>query len=184
MDFTWLSSIFNGLLSFIPRPLIIRATHGGVKWRYGYKVIELKPGWRWFWPLVSEVDLIVVARQTHKIAKPQSIETQDGITLAVGTTLIYSINDVVKAIGQRNWDVDSTINDITEAAVAHVIAGLSYEQIQQTRTTDVEAEITETCRRKLSKFGVLAQETIITDFARTKVKTFFGFSTIAAAEED
>ncbi len=174
MNFTWLADIFNGLLAFIPRPEIVRATHGGVKWRYGHKVIELRPGWRWYWPLTTDTEIIVVARQTHKIAKPQAVESKDGITLAVGALVVYSINDIVKAIGQRNWDCDTTINDITESAIVHVISKHNYQHIQEHLCNGIETELTEMCKKELAKYGVLVQQVKITDFCKCKMRMLLG----------
>lgn len=176
MNFTWLADIFNGLLSFIPRPVIVRATHGGVRWRLGKYIKELHPGWHWYWPLFTDIEIIVVARQTHKVAKPQAIESFDGVSLAIGTLIVYSINDVVKAIGQRNWDVDSTINDITESAVVHTFNKWSYAEAREKLCGEIEEDLTEQCKKELAKFGVLVQQARITDFCKTEVKMLFGLT--------
>jgi hypothetical protein len=44
--------------------LIIRATHGGVKWVRGKRIKALGPGLHIWWPLTTEVEVIVTARQT------------------------------------------------------------------------------------------------------------------------
>lgn len=183
MDFTWLSNIFNGILSFIPRPQIIRATHGGVKWRLGKKVIKLSPGWPWYWPLTTDIEIIVTARQTYKLPKPQFIKTADNITIAVGWVLVYSINDVVKAIGQQNWDVETTINDVTQSIVACAINTKDYVEIQKNLATTVSSELTQLCKKELNKFGVLVQQVKITDFAETEVKMILGLNEQIAVED-
>jgi len=182
MNFSWLSDIFNGLLSLVPRPVIVRATHGGVKWRFGKHVIELRPGWHWYWPLFTDIILIVVARQTHKVSKPQAIESLDGISLAVGTLIVYTINDVVKAIGQTNWDVDSTINDIVESATVHVFSKRNYAETRKRLCSDVESELTKQCKRELTKYGVLVQQARVTDFCKTEVKMLFGMASSFESE--
>ncbi len=183
MDFSWLAEIFNGLLSFIPRPVIVRATHGGIKWRWGHKVIELKPGWRWIWPLTTDWEIIVVARQTHNIVKPQAVESLDGETLAVSALIVYSINDIVKAIGCRNWAVDTTINDIAESAVIHTFSKYPYDYIQQNLCTKIEEELTETCKRELLKYGVLVQQAKISGFAKVEMKMLLGINSHVNFEE-
>jgi len=179
---SWLIQLLEGLLSFIPRPVIVRATHGGIKWQWGRKIVELKPGWHFVWPLTTDYEIIVVARQTHKIAKPQAAESLDGMTLAVGWVVVYSINDIIKAIGQRNWAVDTTINDITQSAVIHVFSKYDYKYLQQYLCTKVEEELTEICKKELSKYGVLVQQARITDFAKVEAKMLWGINNYVEEE--
>ncbi len=40
--------------------------------------------------------------------------------MVVKTLVVYKVPDVVRAIGKLNWDVDTTINDLTQSAVARV----------------------------------------------------------------
>ncbi len=176
MNFTWLSDIFNGLLNFIPRPVIVRATHGGVKWRFGKHVSELCPGWHWYWPLFTDIEIMVTARQTHKVAKPQAIESLDGTSLAVGVLVVYSINDILKAIGQKNWDVDTTINDITESAVVHVFSKYNYAEARRKLCNEIETALTKQCKIELAKYGVLVQQAKVTDFCKTETKMLFGLT--------
>jgi regulator of protease activity HflC (stomatin/prohibitin superfamily) len=108
MDFSWLSDIFNGLLKFIPRPVIVRATHGGVKWYLGKYVKEMKPGWHWVWPLVTDYEVIVTARQTNH-QPGQALTTKDKKQIVVSILVVFSIKDIIRAIGEQNWDVGTTV---------------------------------------------------------------------------
>lgn len=182
--FAWLSEIFNGLLSFIPRPVIVRATHGGVKWRLGKKVREMVPGWHWYWPLTTEIEVIVTARQTHDLPSPQAVETRDGVSVAVGSLIVYSINDIVQAIGERNWDVDSTVNDITKAAIVGVVSQWDYSDLRDELTDTVEKELTAMCRKHLRQFGVYVHRCAVTDFSHTTVRMLFGLQAGQAMVED
>ena len=173
MDFSWLSDIFNGILQFIPRPLIVRATHGGVCWIFGYKVVELKPGWRWVWPLITDWEIIPVARQTEQI-QDQGLITKDKKQVAVRVVVIYNIKDVVQAIGQRNWDVGTTINDIAAAAVVKVVTEWDLDDLLSEITGIVEEQLTETCKSELSKFGVHVQKCCFMDFTTCRVYKIMG----------
>ena len=65
MEFlNWINDIISSLLSFIPRPIIVRATHGGVKWPWGKTAKEMCPGFHWYWPFSTEFEVIPIARQT------------------------------------------------------------------------------------------------------------------------
>jgi hypothetical protein len=44
--------------------LVIWATHGGVKWGREKHIKAVGPGWHLDWPLTTEVEVVVTARQT------------------------------------------------------------------------------------------------------------------------
>ena len=119
--FAWLGQLVETLYRFIPHILIIRATHGGVSWVRGKHIKLLAPGLHLWWPLTTEVEVIVTARQTLAIPD-QVMATKDGKKVVVKTLVVYKIPDPVRAIGKLNWDVDTTINDLTQSAVVRVVA--------------------------------------------------------------
>ena len=120
MDFSFINDVVQALLKFIPRPVIVRLTHGGIKWRWGRWANEMKPGWNWVWPLTTDWETIVIARQTHHLPT-QSLVTKDNKQVAVGALIVFSVSNVMQAIGERNWDVDTTVNDISMAAIVDEI---------------------------------------------------------------
>ncbi len=181
MDFSWLSDIFNGILQFIPRPLIIRATHGGVVWVFGSKVVELKPGWRWVWPLIMDWEIIPVARQTERIEN-QVLLTKDFKQVVVRVVVVYSVRDVIQAIGSRNWDVGTTVRDIAAAAVVHVVTKWELKELLLEVTNRVEKQLTENCANALHKFGVSVNTCCFIDFSTCRVYKIMGNNPIEAEE--
>jgi len=176
MNFEWLNEIISGLLKFVPRPVIIRATHGGVCWLFGKYVRELKPGWHWIWPLIMDWLDIVVARQTNNI-ETQTVETKDGIPVSISMVVVYSINNIIAAIGEKNWDVDTTVNDISQVALTGIVNTNEYEYLRLHLTGEIQTKLTEYCRRELKKFGVQVSHTGIVNFAKAEVKVIFGLKT-------
>jgi len=167
--FAWLGEIFEAILKFVPRILIVRATHAGVKWRHGSEVRSMAPGLHVYWPLVTEIEVIVVARQTLSLP-PQVLTTKDNKKVIVGNVVVYKIRDVVQAIGKINWDVDTTINDITLAAVVSVIARHTLEELLEMVAEDkLNDRLTEATRKELRQFGVFVSRCKLTDFADCKV---------------
>jgi len=167
--FAWLGQIFEAILRFVPRILIIRATHAGVKWRHGSTVRSMQPGLHVYWPLVTEVEVIVVARQTLRLPK-QILITKDNKKAIIGTVVVYKIRDVVQAIGKINWDVDTTINDITQAAVVSVIACHTFQELVDMISADkLNDLLTEATRKELRQFGVFVSRCKLTDFADCRV---------------
>jgi len=167
--FAWLGQIFEALLSFVPRILIVRATHGGVKWRHGSRVISMQAGLHVYWPLVTEIEIIVTARQTLALPK-QVLTAKDNKKVVVGTVVVYKIRDVVQAIGRTNWDVDTTINDITQSAVVSVIAQHTLQELLEMVSADtLNDALTEATRKELRQFGVFVSRCKLTDFADCRV---------------
>lgn len=167
--FAWLGQIFEAILMFIPRILIVRATHCGVKWRNGSNVRSMMPGLHVYWPLVTDIEVIVTARQT--LAPPKQIlTTKDNKRVVVGIVVVYKIRDVVQAIGKINWDVDTTINDITQAAVVSVIAKHEFHELLRMVAEDtLNDQLTAATRKELRQFGVFVSRCKLIDFSDCRV---------------
>jgi len=162
----WLNDIIQALLQFFPRLAIVRATHGGIKWKWGYKVVEMKPGWRWYWPFTTEIEIVVVARQTLDLP-PQALMTKDMKQVAVGGVVVYRISDVVQAIGERNWDVEGTLSAIAQAAIVEVVTKWTLSDLLEHVSGEVEEELTEACRKQLRQFGVFVARTALNSCSQT-----------------
>ena len=165
--FQWLSDIITALLEFVPRRVIIRSTHAGVKWRPRRGPVEMKPGWRVWWPLLTDIEVIPVARQTLN-TPTQGLMTRDLKPVVVGGVVIYSINDIVKAIGKPNYDVDETVNDISQAAIVEVVTTWEMEDFLKEISGEVEKQLTESCRKQMRQYGVYIHRAALTDFTTCK----------------
>jgi len=168
MGFSWLSDIFNALLKFIPRPIIVRATHGGVKWRFGKWVCELKPGWHWIWPLTTDHEIIVTARQTNH-QPGQALTTKDKKQVVVSVLVVFSVKDIIKAIGEQNWDVGTTVNDISQAAVVDVITKWNLDELMEHASDKVRDDLTDEVRKQLRQFGVYVHKVALTELSLCRV---------------
>ena len=166
--FAWLNTLIQTFYRFIPHVLIVRATHGG-EVGLGNRIKPLPPGLHVYWPLTTEVEVIVTARQTLAIPD-QVLTTKDGKKVVVKTLVVYKIRDVVHAIGRVNWDVDTTVNDLTQSAVVRVVATHTYDEIMkgiadESMTTTLTREV----RKELRQFGVHVVRSKLVDFAECRV---------------
>ena len=167
--FAWLSQLVETFYKFVPHILIVRATHHGVKWVRGKHIKPLNPGLHFWWPLTTEVEVIVTARQTLAIPD-QVLATKDGKKVVVKTLVVYKIRDIVHAIGKVNWDVDTTINDLTQSAVVRVVATHTYDEIMKGIADDsMTTTLTHAVRKELRQFGVYVVRSKLVDFAECKV---------------
>ncbi len=164
----WINDIISALLSFVPRRIIVRATHSGVKWRWGANAIEMKPGFHWYWPFSTEMEVIPTARQTLNL-KTQALMTSDKQQVVVGALAVYTVSDVVRAIGKRNYDIDATVYDITQAAIVEVVTKWTLDNLLQNISGSVENQLTRRVQKRLRQFGVRVQRAALTDFSTAVV---------------
>jgi len=165
--FAWLSQIIEALLQFVPQRVIVKATERGVKWSLWREPQEMKPGFRIWWPLITAIEVVVVARQSFN-TPTQSLETKDGQTVVAGGVIIYKVSDVVQAIGKVNWSPEATAQDITQAAIISVVAKWDHDDLMENIDGEVEKQITEKCKKDLRQFGIYPSRVALTDFCTTR----------------
>jgi len=171
--FAWIGQIVEALGRLIPRLVIVRATHQGVKWVCGSRVKAMLPGLHVYWPITTEFEVLVCARQTLNLST-QVLMTQDRQQVVVGMLVVYRVKDVVEAIGKRNWDVETTIKDITQAAIVEVITTTSLSDLLAGLSTTIEKRLTGSCRKQLRQFGVYIHRAAMTDFSQCKTFKLLG----------
>lgn len=165
--FAWIGQLAEWLGKWIPQVVLVKATHGGVKFVGGKKVVEMKPGLHVYWPIMTGYDVIPVVRQTHNLWT-QVMLTKDQKPVVVGLVVTYTIYDVVKAIG-RNWDVSDTINDVTQTAALVVITQWNLDDLISKINVEVRKQLTAETRRQLRRYGVSVQKCALTDFSTCRV---------------
>jgi len=162
--FEWLNTIFEAILEFFPRRVIVTATHRGVKWKFGFEVVELDPEVHWYWPLVSEVTQYPVARQTLKL-DPQTLMTSDLKKVMARGMVVYRIVDVVAAWGEHNLDIDETVADIAAGCIYDLVLGCDLEEMVESDHTEA---LTEAVQEALEEYGVLVEQVKLTDFSEVR----------------
>jgi regulator of protease activity HflC (stomatin/prohibitin superfamily) len=159
-----IGQLFNTALSLCPRLTFVRKTHGAVVFRPGGKIRQLTPGLHWYWPLTSEVEEIITARQTHSLCH-QTITTKDGTVLAVSAVLVYRVENVTAALVEC-YDVAEAIEDVVLSAVAEV---LSRAKVTPNLLARTELPLTRLSRSRLRPFGVSVLRCCLVDFAPCRV---------------
>jgi len=159
----WISEIIHWFGRFIPRLVIVRATHAGVRFRRGRDAYPVPPGLHIYWPLCTEMEVIPVARQTHNLPS-QALLTRDGKRVVAGGVVVYRITDIVAAIS-RNWDVSDTLNDISMLAITEVVTTHDLAHLLEHLTDDVQQKLTHVTRKRLRQYGVQVYRAFLTDFS-------------------
>lgn len=109
--FAWLNDLMTWLGRWVPRILLVRASHEGVRFGRRGEVVRLRPGIHVYWPIVHEVELVSMALRTLETAA----QVTDGDIKSVVVT--YRIVDAV-AVARDLYDFSSQIDMRAKAHIA------------------------------------------------------------------
>ena len=180
--FEWLSKLMEALGKFIPRLVIVRYTHAGVKFKWGSEVIVMEPGLHMYFPLTTDVEIMPVARQTIKPKGTQSLLSKDGTQVSIGLVVKYSIENIRAALAE-NWDVEDTIKDVVSTAATQVITTQDFDFIHKNLVSVIQPQITKSVTQELAEHGVKVKSIGITDFTSNKVYKILGDTQQGLVEE-
>jgi regulator of protease activity HflC (stomatin/prohibitin superfamily) len=167
-----LGQFLQAILGIIPRLVVIRTTHGGVKFRRGKQAIVMGPGLHVYWPLITQIEIVPVARQTMSLPS-QVLMTRDDKPVMVAGSVVFTINDMLLAYGGLNWDVATTLDDVARSAIVEIITDKSLDQLKGCKAT-VQTEFTRLCRRRLKQYGVGVHKAYFTDMSPCRVYRLVG----------
>ena len=180
--FDWLGDAIEWIGKFFPRLTVIRATHRGVKFVRGKKLKLVNAGLCVHWPLVTELDVLAVSRQTINLPT-QRLVTKDGKRVITSAVVVYHIGDVMQAVG-KSWDVDETINDVSMAAIAAIITRHEYEVLVKNLGSGLREQLTKACSTELRQYGIRVRKCLLTDFCPANVIALSNSDTVNAMGED
>ena len=165
--FAWIGQLANWLAAWIPHLRICRATHGGVKFVGGKHVRVIKPGLFVYWPCVTEIEMIPVVRQSLNLP-PQRLVTKDGIVIYINLTVIYTIEDVKKALVD-SYNHDDSAEDVALEATTKVVIRKTFAELREGLLGNIRDEITRAARTALRPFGLYVEKCRVSDFAQTRL---------------
>ncbi len=149
----WIGDIIRWLLNIIPRLVLVRATHGAVKFiRARTKVIG--PGLHIWWPITTEVELAPVVRQVLSLEQ-QVIQTADGKTVIADGVLVYAIKDLHKFLVE-NFDAEENMTELAEAALRQAIIRETYDEINSGRVK-LDNRLAKEAGQLLEPFGIVVE---------------------------
>lgn len=181
--FGWIGDILRWFVHFLPHMGICRATHGGVKFVRGKHIKPIKPGLYFWWPAVTETVIVPAARQSVNLA-PQSLTTKDYETVVVSVVLVFTITDLVKALG-RSWDVDSTVEEVGGAAAVEVVANRRWQTLHRDLANgEASKELVKRAKALLRPYGVNVLKGQFTDCAVHTVIRTIGVSPVTPVPEE
>lgn len=166
--FAWLSQLIEWVGKLIPRWVIVRSTHGGVKFVHGLTIKKVVPGIAWYWPAVTEIVIIPTARTTVNLMS-QTVSTADDKPIVLSGMLVLEVRDPVKLLSATH-DVDEMIADIALACIYEAICGLTWAEIKAwQKSGELDKTLRLDTRRALEKYGVWVAEAMLTDLSPCRV---------------
>ncbi|HDY87911.1 MAG TPA: SPFH domain-containing protein [bacterium] len=159
----WILDILNWL-SNLSLFAIINEDEAGVFLRGGRFKRILSPGFYWKLPLYDTIEKITVTEQTIDLPN-QSIETHDGVAMAVSGTLRYTVCNVRKAILCVR-DYDESLQNAGMKTIARFVAGTTRKDL---RIGKLEIEVEEELKINAQDWGLDVIEFNITDLAKHRI---------------
>jgi len=167
--FDWINDIMRWFAQFMPEWDLLDPTCGGVKFRPGNKTIMLKPGCiYWYWPITTNVYTIETKRQTLVIS--QRLTTSDDVPVLFEATIVYEIDDVIKAIVNTR-DHEDTISEIGEKVSVQPVMGRTFDEVRKAiaDSNELNNQIKSHARTELGAYGVKVVDGYVSGFVETKV---------------
>lgn len=155
-----LGKLVEWFVNFLPRPYIVRSTHGAVLYVRG-KAKALQPGsFAIYWPFWTETERYPVTIQTARI-ESQSLLTDEGKPFAMKAVVRYSISDHLTALTTLQ-NIDEFIADKSLG----VFKQLAYGRKESYLITS--AEHIDDCAEDLldgmlEPFGIKVEEAYLSD---------------------
>lgn len=179
----WINDVAEWVGALIPEWALLMPTEGGIKFKPGGKMVVLNPGRiYWYWPATTEVVTIDIKRQTLTFG--QRLTTKDGVTVQCNTVIVFTINDVVKALVET-FDFEDTVGEVAQKLTIKPIMSRTFAQIREdmAESNEMRNEVTRAARSLLSDYGVEVLDGYVCDFTETKVFSHEGDG-LAINEED
>ena len=161
----WIGAIIEWFGKFIPRILHIKATEEGVLYKRSTQK-RLKPGIHIYLPLWSDYYTYPVKRNTLDLPA-QILLTKDKKSIYIEVAVVYSINDIVKALVET-FDLEDTIRDIAQGCVKNIIVSYTLDQLQL-QQSKIDVALTKEIREELDSYGIDVKKGFITNISPVKV---------------
>jgi regulator of protease activity HflC (stomatin/prohibitin superfamily) len=166
-----IGNIFTTFGSIFPRIMYVKPYELGIKFTWGRKVTIVNPGWCFYWPIATQVDIIPVVRQIINLPF-QTLTTKDHKSIIISGVLIYKIADI-KKYTLSNYDTIESITEIARSAIKDIT-------IQNDLNTLLEAEIDiDYTQKNLINMGIEVESIKITDIALTRVINLVNTQTLS-----
>jgi regulator of protease activity HflC (stomatin/prohibitin superfamily) len=167
--FDFINDAARWFSKFVPKWELLEPTEGAVKFRPGGRIDELPPGHiYWWWPITTQVVTIETKRQTLTFG--QRLTTKDDESVQINTVIVFTIDDVVKALVETK-DFEDTVGEAAQKLTVKPIMSRTFKEIREdmSESNEMRNEVSRGARSLLSDYGVAVIDGYISDFTKTEV---------------
>jgi len=171
--------LFEYILNFFPRIHVIYPNERGVRIRFGKYVKVLEPGWRIYWPLITDIQKLEVVVQIIDLPV-QSLLTKDGKLLAISGAIEYIIVDVEKAL-LNVQDFDKSLPTLGMGLISEYVDDCTLSQCRD--WDKLKKPILRMLRTRAKDWGIQVTRLYKTDLVPHKVYRMMSKASIIFEEE-
>ena len=143
--------------------VVINDYEGGVILRFGRFSRELTPGLHWKYP-IADTTVTASTVITTMALRPQTLTTNDDLTLVISAIVKYRISDV-RAYLLDIWDSADVINDLTLGAIKEIVASVDYSALQK---HGIEEQVLAVIQDEANEYGVQIYKVTFADFGKVR----------------
>jgi len=169
-----LSSFLQGLTAWLPRVVLVNVTQRAVRFRRGQEPVLLEPGFHWYLPLTTTVELTSILLDASEF-KPTVLPTSDGKTVAIGFVIVWKIDpkNVIKAATTCD-SPEGMIGEQGESLLPEIVAGHSNDELLARIRGDrgmktINSKLTADASSLLGEYGLTVVSARVNFLAPTKV---------------
>ena len=165
---TWIKLFFIGFF--------INEYQQGVVLRLGKFHRQVGPGFHWKWPFDIEVEISTNVVPETMMVGPQSLTTQDGVSIVISTVVTFKVDDPRKYLLEVDG-AQQVIEDTTYGAVASFVMDHTWDQLrsispvgngEKEKFLNSDNEITKIVRRLAKSYGVEILNVRLSDCTKSR----------------
>lgn len=162
----WLGQFVEFVFSFVPRLRVIPWNERGVRYVMGQGPTSVGPGLTWYWPWCTTIRQHHVSRCVLQVP-PVSLETEDGIAVALGAVLVYRISDVV-AYDADNFNTEENLAEASTGILRDAACALPWARLrgEAAEGTRLAATLGRRMGKALERYGVEVESCRPNDLVR------------------
>jgi len=153
----------------------------GVMFTLG-RVKAIGPGFHLYWPPIQRPVVHPVIRDTINLeAQTLPHDTKEAIGLTISVTVVFTIDDIVKALA-HTYDFNVTIRDRAQEGVVESVIGKDVETLIR-KFRSINNSLTKKIREDLEPFGVNVERAFMSDFHLTNMHRVIGSTAVMPLHE-
>lgn len=162
----WLGQFVEFVFKFVPRVRVVPCNERGVRYIRGGKPTEVLPGITWYWPWCTTLTVHHASRCVLPIPAI-SVETKDGVAIAVGAILVYHISDVV-TYDADNFNAEENLAEAATGLLRDAVSSLGWDQLRAEATdgTRLASMLRRRMEEPLARYGVKVESCRPNDLVR------------------